>query len=278
MSEKIPGEGSDPVNDIFSGARDDRDLSEMVARDGQPVITRFTLVLGVAALFLGGIIAGSYFQTANGSAATGAGAALASARTGAAGSSARGTGAASGFSGFGGGGGGFGAPVASGQIQLIDGTNVYVTTQTGSIVKVATDATTRIRQSTTLTVKQLKVGDTVSVSGQSGADGTVTAASINVGALPVGIGTGATGSATKSGSAAPSTTSSTQKPSVTGGGGGAGRNTALIACLKKNGVTVDPTQGTRALRNSTDPKVQAAFAKCQTSAFPSGGASPSATP
>jgi hypothetical protein len=277
MSEKIPGEGSDPVNDIFSGATDDRDLSEMVARDGQRVITRFTLVLGVAVLFLGGIIAGSYFQSSNGSAATGAGAALASARTGAAGSSARGTGAASGFSGFGGGGGGFSAPVASGQIQLIDGTNVYVTTQTGSIVKVATDATTRIRQSTTLTVKQLKVGDTVSVSGQSGADGTVTAASINVGALPVGLGTGATGSATKSGSAAPSTTSSTQKPSVTGGGG-AGRNTALIACLKKNGVTVDPTQGTRALRNSTDPKVQAAFAKCQTSAFPSGGASPSATP
>jgi hypothetical protein len=276
MSEKIPGEGSDPVNDIFSGATDDRDLSEMVARDGQRVITRFTLVLGVAVLFLGGIIAGSYFQSSNGSAATGAGAALASARTGAAGSSARGTGAASGFSGFGGGGGGFSAPVASGQIQLIDGTNVYVTTQTGSIVKVATDATTRIRQSTTLTVKQLKVGDTVSVSGQSGADGTVTAASINVGALPVGLGTGATGSATKSGSAAPSTTSSTQKPSVTGGG--AGRNTALIACLKKNGVTVDPTQGTRALRNSTDPKVQAAFAKCRTSAFPSGGASPSATP
>jgi hypothetical protein len=262
MSEKMAGEGSDPVNDIFSGARDDRDLSEMVARDGQPVITRFTVMLGLAALFLGGIIAGTYFQSSSGSAATGGGAALASARAAGAGSSTRGT------------GGGFGTPVASGQIQLIDGSNVYVTTQTGSIVKVATDATTRIRKSATLTVKQLKIGDTVSVSGSDGADGTVTATSINVGALPAGLGGATRGTG---GAASNTTTSASPRPPVAGGGG-AGRNPALIACLKKNGVTIDPTQGTRGLRNSTDPKVQAAFAKCRTSAFPSGGTSPTATP
>jgi hypothetical protein len=283
MSEKFTGEGSDPVNEIFSGARDDRDLSEMVARDGQPVITRFTVLLGLAALFMGGIIVGTYFQTSSG-AATGGGATLSAFRSAASGQSTRGTGGASGFGGFGGSAGGLGAPVASGQIKLIDGTNVYVTTETGSIVKVSTDGTTRIRKSSTLTVGQLKVGDTVSVSGSDGADGTVTATAINIGALPTGLGGGGTdGSASKSGSAAPSTTASTKpsttaskapsttpKPSVSG----AGRNTALIACLKKNGITVDPTQGTRALRNSTDPKVQAAFAKCRTSAFPGGRASP----
>ncbi|HUW79223.1 MAG TPA: hypothetical protein VMV52_10815 [Candidatus Nanopelagicaceae bacterium] len=284
MSENSVGENSDPLNEIFSGAADERDLAEMVARDGQPLITRFTIVLGAALLFLGGIIAGSYFQSSSGAATGGANlaSAFASARSGASGQSTRG---ASGFGGGGfGGAGGFGLPVAAGQIKLIDGKNIYVTTSTGSIVKVSTDSTTRIRQTATLTVGDLKVGDTVSVSGQAGADGTVAATSINTGEIPAGFGGGAPTAGTPSPSAAssskPSRKSTSKKPSASGsasaspsgtaapggGFGNSGRGTALIDCLTKAGIKVDPTQGIRSLFGSTDPKVQAALTTCRAAA------------
>jgi hypothetical protein len=282
MSEKLGGEAiqNDPLNEIFSGPSDERDLSEMVARDGKPLFTRLTAILGLAALFLAGIIVGAHFQSQNVS-ATGSSAAAGASRNAFAGQGSRGAGAASAFGGGAGGlAGGLGTPVAAGQIKLIDGTNIYVTTESGSVVKVATDNTTRIRKSATLTIGQLKIGDTVTVSGQNGADGTVSATSINVGGLPGGVGGTATGGASqKSASPTPSvSTSKSPKPSVSTSGGAsiprANRSAALIACLQKKGIKVDPTKGTRALRNSTDPKVQAAFAACRTSAFPAGGTSP----
>ena len=283
MSEKLGGEAiqNDPLNEIFSGPSDERDLSEMVARNGKPLFTRLTAILGLAALFLGGIIVGAHFQSQNAS-ATGSSAAAGASRNAFAGQGSRGAGAASAFGGgaFGGGAGGLGTPVAAGQIKLIDGTNIYVTTESGSVVKVATDNTTRIRKSATLTIGQLKIGDTVTVSGQNGADGTVSATSINVGGLPGGVGGTATGGASqKSASPTPSvSTSKSPKPSASTSGGAStprvNRSAALIACLQKKGIKVDPAQGTRALRNSTDPKVQAALAACRTSAFPAGGTSP----
>lgn len=284
MSEKLGGEAiqNDPLNEIFSGPIDERDLSEMVARDGKPLFTRLTAILGLAALFLGGIIVGAHFQSQNAS-ATASSAAAGASRNAFAGQGSRGAGATSAFGGgaFGGGAfGGLGTPVAAGQIKLIDGANIYVTTGSGSVVKVATDNTTRIRKSATLTIDQLKIGDTVTVSGQNGADGTVSATSINVGGLPGGVGGTATGGANQK-SASPTPSVSTSKspiPSVSTSGGAsiprANRSAALIACLQKKGIKVDPTKGTRGLRNSTDPKVQAAFAACRTSAFPAGGTSP----
>ena len=261
MSEKSVGEvnGSDPLNEIFSGPMDGRDLAEMVARDGKPLITRFTIFLSVVALVLGGVIVGAHFKT-SGTSANASAANFESLRSAFASQGSSLSGAAPTF-------GGFGAPTAAGQIKLIDGTNIYVTTDTGSIVKVSTDATTRIRQSATLTIGQLKIGDTVSVSGQDGADGTVAATSINVEGAQTGAGTPSAAATAPSPSTAPKSSAPTPTKSATPSGTTApriGSLTALTACLTKAGVKVDPTQGIRGLRNSSDPKVQAALAACRT--------------
>ncbi|OIQ78820.1 hypothetical protein GALL_394700 [mine drainage metagenome] len=267
MSEKSTGQGfeNDPLNEIFSGPADKRDLVEMVARDGKPLITRFTVFLGVVALVLGGVIVGAHFKT-SGTSTNAAAANFESLRSAFA---SQGLPSAGGSSALGSGGfTGFGAPTAAGQIKLIDGTNIYVTTDTGSIVKVSTDATTRIRESATLAISQLKVGDTVTVNGQDGADGTVSATSINVEAAQSGA-TSPTAAPTQkssSGSTAPKSASPTPTKSGTPSGTSApttGGFAELTACLTKAGIKIDPTQGIRGLRDSTDPKVQAALAACR---------------
>ena len=87
-----------------------------------------------------------------------------------------GNGAATGGATTGGGNG------TTGQIKLIDGTNVYVTDSTGKTTKVATTADSKVSVAQPSSLSALKVGDTVVVVGTTGSDGTVNATSITASA------------------------------------------------------------------------------------------------
>lgn len=69
----------------------------------------------------------------------------------------------------------------SGQVKLVDGKNVYVTTSSGSIVKVTTSDQVTVTKQAAGKVTDIKPGDTVTVRGSTNSDGTVAATSISVG-------------------------------------------------------------------------------------------------
>jgi len=66
----------------------------------------------------------------------------------------------------------------TGQVKLVDGTNVYVVDAQGKTTKVATTSTSKISTAQPSALSALKAGDTVTVVGTTGSDGTVTATSI----------------------------------------------------------------------------------------------------
>src|SRR4029078_3732987 len=68
-----------------------------------------------------------------------------------------------------------------GTITLIDGTNVYVTTAQGDVVKVLTNPQTTISVSKKGTLSDVDPAKTVVVQGASNPDGTVTASQITQG-------------------------------------------------------------------------------------------------
>ncbi len=74
------------------------------------------------------------------------------------------------------GNGSSGREATTGKIKLVDGNTVYVELADGTLVTVKVSQTTRI--SSAATVKDLKAGASVTVQGQSGSDGTITAGSI----------------------------------------------------------------------------------------------------
>jgi hypothetical protein len=78
-------------------------------------------------------------------------------------------------------GGGPGGGATVGTITLIDGTNVYVTTAQGDVVKVLTNPQTTISVSKNGTLSDLDPAKTVVVQGATNADGTVTASQITQG-------------------------------------------------------------------------------------------------
>ena len=66
----------------------------------------------------------------------------------------------------------------TGRIKLVDGTTLYVETADGTVVTVRTSGDTAVRTATAGKLKDVKAGDTVSVQGPAGADGTVTATTV----------------------------------------------------------------------------------------------------
>ena len=83
----------------------------------------------------------------------------------------------------GGGGAGFGGGT-TGQIKLVDGSNIYVVDAQGNTVKVSTTPSSTISTSQPSTLSALQLGDTVVVRGTTGSDGTVTATSITTSSAP----------------------------------------------------------------------------------------------
>ncbi|HJQ42692.1 MAG TPA: hypothetical protein VJ831_06390 [Jatrophihabitantaceae bacterium] len=98
------------------------------------------------------------------------------------------------------GGGAPGGGATVGTITLIDGTNVYVTTAQGDVVKVLTNPQTTISVSKNGTLADLDPAKTVVVQGATNADGTVTASQITQGGFGAfGGGGGRRGSGTAGG-------------------------------------------------------------------------------
>ena len=157
-------------------------------------VTRILLaVLVAAAGFIGGVLVERSQQPA----------ASTTASSGAAAFRAGGANAGAGAGGAGGAGGG----ATVGTITLVDGSNIYVTTAQGDVVKVVTSPQTAISVSKTGTVADLDPSTTVVVQGTADADGTVTASQITQGGAGFGGGGGGGGRRN-------------------GGGGGAGASTA----------------------------------------------------
>jgi Cu/Ag efflux protein CusF len=71
--------------------------------------------------------------------------------------------------------------ITTGTVKLVDGTTVYITLSNGDIVTVRTSNRTTVAARQTVTLKDLKVGQAVSVEGSAGTDGTITATSVTAG-------------------------------------------------------------------------------------------------
>jgi hypothetical protein len=140
---------------------------ELAAAASQQWWNRWTVYLVGAALVLGGFIGGIEMQKAYGSSAS-------PAASGPQGQ--RGNGGYGGFPG----GGAVPSTAASrpttGTVKLIDGTTVYVQTESGEVVTVRTNEETAVAVAGAL--KDLKAGDKVTVQGQTDSEGTVTATTV----------------------------------------------------------------------------------------------------
>lgn len=144
-----------------------------------PVSGALVAVLLMAGGFLGGVLVekGQSSSTSSAGAAPSAAAArLGRLGGGATGSGARGgSGASAGTAGAGGGG------ATIGQVAFVQGSTLYVTDTQGSTVKVTTSAGSSITKSVKASAKGIHPGETVIVTGTTGAGGTVSAESIRVG-------------------------------------------------------------------------------------------------
>lgn len=112
--------------------------------------------------------------------------------------------------------GGAASAVTTGTVKVVDDSFIYVSDSTGNIVKVKTDAGTKIQVTRDGRTVDLKPGDTVVVRGETGADGSVAATAVTEGTAGAGRtgagGFGGTGAAGGAGGA--------------GGSGAAGGGTA----------------------------------------------------
>lgn len=301
--------------DLFATPEEDN-LKEELAKGSYRWTNKYTSILGGLLVIVATASAGAWYghHTATSSTGTnisnlrsafggfGGGGGNSAAASATAGGISAPTGATGG--GFGG-GGGFGRGT-SGSITKITGTTLEIIKADGSKVVVNATDQTPVLQSTKSTLASLKVGDTVTVTGQTGADGSVTPIAITSGAVaprpnfggqggtaPIipgaspattgGVATPNAGPVRKSGTttskAKPKSTSgvASAKPSAPvrspgvvpgagGGGGGRFSDPAFTACLAKAGVTF--TAGARP--DFQDPKVAAAMASCR-SLLPGGG-------
>jgi hypothetical protein len=177
-----------------------------------PVPLALVGVLLIACGFIGGVLV-EKGQTSSGSSA-GAAAGLASRfaalRGGSTGTGASGAAGAAGGGFAARGGGGAGAAgisggATAGQVAYLSGSSLYVTTLEGNTVKVTSTPATSVTKTVKTSVKSIHPGETVAITGATGAGGSISAESIRVGAggaagLFSGSGTSrASGGAAKSG-------------------------------------------------------------------------------
>jgi hypothetical protein len=198
--EQMPGDHSPmaehgllaPIDHDLEENREEGLAAELAKAAPKTWWNRGTLVLGGVALILAGFLGGALVQKNYGTATTASGA---GARTGAGGFAGRGTGAGTyGGGGFTG-GGGFGgtqgggtgttgaaaAAATTGTVKLVDGNTIYITTAAGDTVTVKTSGSTSVQTATKGTVKDVKAGQSITVQGATGTDGTVTATSVTAG-------------------------------------------------------------------------------------------------
>jgi hypothetical protein len=153
-----------------------------------PVPIALAAVLAIACGFIGGVLVE---KGQNSSSAAGGGAGIASqfaslrsgaGRSGAAAGGFTGSGEASGGRAGGAGGARAGAGATAGQVAYISGDTLYVTTTEGNTVKVKTSPASTVTKTVKTSAKGIHPGETVLITGASGANGAITAESIRVGA------------------------------------------------------------------------------------------------
>ena len=109
-------------------------------------------------------------------------------------------GGAGGFGGSGGSGAAAGTTTPSdattGTIKLVDGSHVYVTDAGGNTVTILVPSSATLSTQKVITLDDLSVGDTITVSGQTANDGSITATSLTRGAPATPVRSTATPTAT----------------------------------------------------------------------------------
>jgi hypothetical protein len=192
--QQMPGEHSPmaehgllaPIDHELEEDREEGLPAELARAAPKAWWNRGTLVLGGVALILAGFLGGALVQKNYGTAATASGAG-ARAGAGAGGFAGRGTGAGAYGGGFTGGtpggttGGATAAAATTGTVKLVDGDTIYVQTAAGTVVTVKTSGSTTVQTATKGTVKDVKAGQSITVQGAAGTDGTVTATSVTAG-------------------------------------------------------------------------------------------------
>jgi hypothetical protein len=182
-----------------------RDVDGELAAPPRARLPRLTLLLAAGVLLAGGFFAGvkaDRWQNGGGSDAGRGTAAAGAARPDGAvpGQSSAGQGQNAGAAGGSGSGrqNATGPGTTAGTVKLVDGSTVYVTDASGTIVKVTTNADTKIRIARDGKPADLKPGDTVVVRGEAGDDGTLAAATVTQGQTGAGF-AGGTGGGTGAG-------------------------------------------------------------------------------
>ncbi len=185
-----------------------------------PLPLSLAAVLLIACGFIGGVLVEKGQSETSGSPSSGAAGAFASrlrSLTGAAGS---GSGASAG-AGAGGAAasGGFARPTA-GTVAYISGDTLYVNGTESNTIKVRTSPGTSVTKTVKSSVKAIHPGETVTVTGSTAADGTVTAESIRVGALGGGLasllGGGSSNSSSSGSGSGSSSSGSSGEPALFG--------------------------------------------------------------
>jgi|CZKG01.1.fsa_nt_gi hypothetical protein len=154
----------------------------------RPLPVTLFAVLAIACGFIAGVLV-EKGQASSGGASSAASSGSLASRFAALRGNGTGAGAATGGGGFAGAGAGGGAGASagaaaptSGQVAFIHGNTLYVTDTQGNTVKVTTSAASTVTKTVKASVSGIHPGETIVVTGATGADGTVSAESIRVGA------------------------------------------------------------------------------------------------
>jgi hypothetical protein len=150
-----------------------------------PVPLALLGVLLIACGFIAGVLVekGQTSSSSSGGSAAGLASRFAALR----GASGTGSGTSAGSSGggpvggFAAGGSSAGGGATIGQVAYIDGSTLYVTNTEGNTVKVKTSAASTVTKTVKANVKGIRPGETVAITGATGANGTVDAESIRIG-------------------------------------------------------------------------------------------------
>jgi hypothetical protein len=211
----------EPIEDEQDQWAEEPEDLELPARPRRRLLTPIPLALLGVLLIAGGFIAGVQVQKGQTSTAStgGAPAGLASRFAALRGgtSSAGKTPAGVPAGGFPGAGTGAGRPT-SGTVAYLDGNTLYVTSSEGNTVKVKTSPSTSVTKTVKTKVNGIYPGETVTVTGATGSNGTVSAESISVGSSGTGLAALLGGSGTTSGSSSSSSSSSGGSSALFGSG------------------------------------------------------------
>ena len=172
--ESVPVEGDDWLDEAEELPRRPR------RRLFSPVSLAMLGVLVTACGFIGGVLV-EKGQTSSGSSSGAAPASLSSRFAGLRGGASAGSSTAGGSGGPSAASGARGRPVA-GQVAYLRGKTLYVTTAEGNTIRVTTSAGTNVTKTVKAPVDGIHPGETVTVTGTTGANDTIAAESISAGA------------------------------------------------------------------------------------------------